>query len=255
VIIGNEIQNITTEGKIQRLTVTKNMVTNLNVQNNELASNKVVTTNEVSKIQTPNRQQGEWIVGGQLGFNSDTDKFKPDTGSVKKISTTSTLTIAPMVGYQVSEKFAIGTRINFLSRKDTEFGSNDEVSILTTLGFDIFGQFTFLEIGNFFVYADASFGFGSLKEKVTVGSITNESNPTTYFGLNVRPVLAYSVSKKITLWANLNFLGLGLNSVSEKNLHTKDKLTTTLFGLNFNNNEIFKFGTGTPFQIGCIYRF
>jgi hypothetical protein len=196
--------------------------------------------------------QAQLFVGGQVGFNSNSRKFDGD-----KTRSSSSFTLSPTIGYQLDEKMAIGARINFGTAKNTTFkwfGDNDRVTKFTGFGLEVFGQYTFLELGKFSAYADAGLRFGLSKAKTTTGSETSESNPLTGFGLNIRPVLAYNLSEKITLLANLNFMGFSFDVTTEKHLNNDNKKTTeTDFGLNVNSNDVIS--GGNVLTIGMIYKF
>ncbi|MDR2907012.1 MAG: porin family protein [Bacteroidales bacterium] len=205
--------------------------------------------------------QAQIFVGGQLGFTSD---------KTKDVEKTSMLTIAPMVGYQLSDKLAAGVRLNFTSVKGVQFkfmGSDDDLIIKAPLfGAELFAQYTFLSFGKFSVYADAGIGFGAGKGKVEFGDTKEDQSKVSIFGINVVPVLAYNLSEKITLLANLNFLELGFMSTTEKDLTVdpETKTTTTHFGLGVNTNNVASTGLsldpdgnqiGSPITIGFIYKF
>ncbi len=154
------------------------------------------------------------------------------------------INLAPVVGFQMSEKLAVGARINFLSFKATEFkfnGTDDQITSFSGVGLDLFGQYTFVEFDKFSVYAEATLGFATGKSKRKLGSTTDDGDKSTGFGFNIRPVLAYALSEKIDLLCNLNFLSLGFSSVTEKD-PDGNKMISSDFGLNVNANNVAAMG-------------
>ncbi len=204
--------------------------------------------------------QAQIFVGGQVGF--DSEKVKDDYKN-------STLTIAPTIGYQFSEKFAAGVRINFSSYKEVDFKFQNDDDLITktsAFGAELFAQYTFLSFGKFSVYADASVGFISGKQKGELGSQKEDMAKISGFGFDVIPVLAYNLTEKITLLANLNFLGLGFISSTVEDLQFDDKTVTNNFNVGVNSNNIITIGsdynvntgnltTGGLISLGFICRF
>ncbi|MDR2907638.1 MAG: porin family protein [Bacteroidales bacterium] len=181
--------------------------------------------------------QAQIFVGGQLGFNSNSTKFKSD-----KTDKVSALTIAPMVGYQLDDKLAAGVRLNLNTQKAIEFeanGSDDGIDKTTTFGAEVFAQYTFLQFDKFSVYAEAALGFASVKNKSELGDVENE-NKGSRFGFSVAPCLAYSITEQVSLIANLDFLSLGFTSTKSGDV----------------KNGAFNIGVNglSPVTIGLIYK-
>ena len=207
--------------------------------------------------------QAQIFVGGQLGFRSYTESNTPKDKDKEKELSITRFNIAPTIGYQLNEKLAVGVRIDFLTRKQTNFDevwvSSDKYEDLVRknsgFGFEVFGQYTFLNLDKLFVYAEAGIGFGTGKATREAGSVEwiKSEEKITNFGINIVPVLGYNLTERITLLANLNFMSLGFNSVTEEDVKTKNKTHISDFGLNINSNNITR--GGILFQVGCIYRF
>ncbi len=210
------------------------------------------------------------FVGAQLGFNNTKATYEPNAGSKQELKTVS-YTIAPMVGYRFNDKFAVGLRPAYASQKEIYpkyLGGNDDREEKTTLfGFDALAQYTFIQLNKFSVYAEAEVGFGKGKETYSLGSTTEDLNELTLWGINVKPVLAYDLTKKIRLIANLNFLSLGFASTTVKDLQRKDKETVKEFNFSFSsadittvglevlNNGTGGIGTAGFIRIGFLYTF
>ncbi|MCL2682994.1 MAG: PorT family protein [Bacteroidales bacterium] len=187
------------------------------------------------------------FIGGGIEFNSTSDKTTVSEdgywGKVDRERTVSysDFSFAPMIGYYVNDKFAIGASIVWNKSTELEkykyirpsFTDLEEEKLENTLfGIQPFVRYTFLQLGKFsvFVNAGAHFLTGPGKFKYTeerIGSWpysrTEEIDlKVSSFGVNIVPVLAYNLTPKISLEAGLNFLNLGWNSTKMK-AEDKDK--------------------------------
>jgi opacity protein-like surface antigen len=209
----------------------------------------------------------QFFVGGQLGFSSNTKELESPSSlywypSYK--TKQNTFTFAPAFGYQVNDRLAIGLRPGFILQNQTDFdvyrcgmSGCDTVDIKTrgtAFALEVFGQYTFLQVGKFRVWADAGIGFGGGKSKEELkphkkelSSTKNDLEKSNVFGINIKPVLAYDVTERITLTANLNFLGFGFVSSTTKDLQTKQKYKESNFDLNVNLNKV---SSGSRVDIG-----
>ncbi|MDR2907455.1 MAG: hypothetical protein LBU91_05655 [Bacteroidales bacterium] len=197
----------------------------------------------------------QFFVGGQLGFNSTINTAKPNVGIEQKTRNTA-FAIVPSAGYQFKNKFALGLRPNLMLQNETAvnyFGSNDDYKTKSMIfAFEAFGQYTFVKFGKWSIYADAGVGLGKGKSKMTYGSSSEDLLETTIWGINIKPVLAYDLSEKIKLLANLNFLGLVFTSTKIEDQQTTSKTTENIFDFSVNTDNLFTIGA---IQIGAIYKF
>ena len=144
-------------------------------------------------------------VGGSLGF--DYEKYK-DMDAKTKFS------IAPTIGYNLSEDFAIGLELSFA------FG-NEGVSALYTnsktqdIMFAPFARYTFARVGAASFFVDGGFGFGSEK----IGD--NDADNAWHIGF--RPGVSFNISDHVSFVGTVGYLGYR---------HAEDY---NHFGLNANN--------------------
>ena len=102
--------------------------------------------------------EGNILVEGNLGFNSNNDKNN-DTKS-------NSFTISPKVGYFVTDKFAVGAQLGYASSKEETAGVDTDKNSVFTAG--VFGRYYFLDLGQRFkTYTDLGVDFASGKNDIT----------------------------------------------------------------------------------------
>ncbi|MCL2413744.1 MAG: hypothetical protein FWC94_00615 [Bacteroidales bacterium] len=222
--------------------------------------------------------QAQWFVGGNFGYKHD---FERDEGShMRTTQTFSEFSLAPMFGYQINDRFAIGANIGFVWNKTTEkseflWGQNWTTSYeheATTglFGIQPFVRYTFVEFGRFSVFANikAHFFIGSIERPHTYYLHWSGPGwqwpPTPHtvmvkynmnsFGINITPALSFSLSKRINLEASLNFMNLGWNRTSMRRdeAHRDDKIIERNFGVGVNAANVVDVGV---ISVGFIYKF
>ena len=166
--------------------------------------------------------KGDVFVTGAFGFGSE------KTGDDK----TTIFTVAPSVGFFVTENIAVGARLGFSSRKVEAPATPDA----KTTGFnaDLFGRYYFTPASKFSVFGELAAGIGS--NKFEQGTIDAKSKT---FGVNAGVGVNYFLSSN---WAiEANWAGLGFNS-DDNGGNGADKtntfglavdLTSINFGLNY----------------------
>lgn len=173
-------------------------------------------------------QKGDFLLGGSIGFGTDTKENTITLGSVTTTSkvTTTTTKVSPELLYFFNEKTAVGGALDIQS---TSVSGSDAV---TTFGAKALLRRYFLEAKGFKVYGQAGLGFGSAKN-------------TTTFGLEAGLGVNYFVTPK---WA-INF---ALADVFRfQNTSYKGGSSATEFGLNINRfNNPFAVAT-----FGLSYKF
>lgn len=172
----------------------------------------------------------QYYIGGSIGFGSATSK--PEIGEK---STASSFIIAPEFGYNITNKVDIGVALSFENSKrdvnGTDVKSNE-------WGVSPYVRYNLIQFGNLNVLGKAALFAGGGKDG---------EQKYTGFGLNISPMLTYTLSDKFDLFTGLNFLGLGFEQVKYK-----DAYTNTGFGLNVNSNNAINTGDVT---IGFVYKF
>lgn len=119
--------------------------------------------------------QGQWLVGGSAGFNF---------GKIGDTKTT-TISVAPDAGYFVINQLAVGLRpeLTYSKTKFKGITGNTESST-TTFTVAPFVRYYFMPSGEKVnIFGDASYGFGSSKEK------GEESVSSNYFQIAAGPAI------------------------------------------------------------------
>ncbi|MDR0863457.1 MAG: hypothetical protein LBO74_00815 [Candidatus Symbiothrix sp.] len=178
-------------------------------------------------------------VGGSLGIGSTTNK--PKSGEK---TTTSSFSFNPEVGYSLDEKSDIGIELLFGTKKEGKAKTS-------AYGASPYFRYSIAEFGQFAILGKASLYV--LGDKSKANSSADELKSTA-FGLGVTPILAYNLSDRIVLLANLNFLGLNFNQTSRKS-GDYDLGTSTNFGLGIDTDDIVNIGGNEGITIGFAYKF
>lgn len=166
----------------------------------------------------------QWYIGGAFGL--DFTKANKDADS------RTTLTIAPEVGYNINDKWAVGV--------DLEFGmANELISIKdganatgTDFGLGAYARYTFAQSGPVSFFVDGGLSYISTNYNVSQGVKYDESG--SIFNIGLRPGLAFKASDKVSFVATTGYLGYRKNSDDILGGGSK-------FGINV-NNEALKFG-------------
>ncbi|MGB8194127.1 MAG: outer membrane beta-barrel protein [Chitinophagaceae bacterium] len=150
--------------------------------------------------------QGQWLAGGNASFSSS------KTGDFKS----STIHFAPDAGYFFIDNFAGGIRFDVQSTTE-KIGSLDEKFSSTMIA--PFLRYYFLPAGQKVnVFADASYGFGSMKG--------DESNSQSINGYSIMAGPAIFVSPNTAIEVTL-----GYNSMKREGI--EDRTNTFQFGAGF----------------------
>ena len=148
-------------------------------------------------------------VGGQLGFsvtnpNDDADKNLTE------------FTIAPEIGYSLSDKWDIAIALGDKYSKPEDFDATNDFFV------NPYARYTFFQTGKVGFFLDGGF-------RIQAG------DSPTQWGVGLRPGVKFAASDKVTFVAS--FGGLGYKKVEDE--YSK-------FGFNVNGNAL---------QFGCYYSF
>ena len=195
----------------------------------------------------------QFYLGGSFGIYENTGK----NGQDKKVGFSYlNFSIAPEVGYNISDKIDMGLSLIFLNntRKAYQF-VGDEMSsktITTGWGLSPYIRYSIYKFGNFDVLGKAALNYSNNTSKFyDEAGNQNDKRSSTVFGLNISPILFYNLSDRIALYTQLNFLGLDLSSMTEKTSDVKTGSSST-FKLGANTDNLATFG---ELQIGFVYKF
>jgi hypothetical protein len=178
-------------------------------------------------------QKGSWYVGGQVGFNTRSEK---NTGFADINS--STWSIAPEVGTFLQKNLQLGFALNLGGNHTDASGTNP--SVTTTAWSPVIYLRKFYPVGDKFSL------FTGIVGNFTVGSTSSDGNSGTVggWGLNFTLGAAYAVSKTFTVVGQYGLFGYSYQSVKIDG----DKSSVSNFGLNVNS-------LGPVFNVGLYWTF
>lgn len=136
-----------------------------------------------------------WI-GGNLGVHTDKTKIE-DT----EIGTNTTVEIAPEIGYNLNEKWAVALQLGYQysSNAANVLGSTDLKGSVNTFSIKPYARYTFVKAGNFSAFCDGYLSY----ETAHVRNIDNNYNAMS---VGLTPGIAYAISPKVTLVAHIGDL-------------------------------------------------
>lgn len=165
----------------------------------------------------------QWYVGG--GFGLDFTKANKDADS------RTTLLIAPEVGYNINDKWAVGVDLEFTMANELYSIEDGANATGTGFGLGAYARYTFAQSGPVSFFVDGGLAYISTNFDVNEGIKYNESG--SVFNIGLRPGLAFKASDKVSLVATTGYFGYRQTS---DNFGGGSK-----FGINV-NNEALKFG-------------
>ena len=178
-------------------------------------------------ISVADAQKGSWYIGGQVGYNSQTEK---NTGMADV--TTSTWSAAPEVGTFLQKELQLGFAVNLGGSNAPNFSETTFSPVLYLRKFypmgDKFSLFTGI-VGNFTT--------GSTKQSGQSGDVSG-------WGLNLALGAAYGISKTFTLVGQYGFLGYSYKSTTVNGA----KSSVDNFGITVNS-------LGPVFNVGLYWTF
>lgn len=196
------------------------------------------------------------FIGGSLSATTSSTKncFNSDIlDDTKEVN--SGLEFGPKIGYQLSDKFAVGGVIELSTTKTTPDKEADKKVWTKENSWAVapFVRYTFISFGNFNVKGEAKAGFGMSTPKYNDGSDKTKGDKTTTLALSVAPLLSYSISDHFDLETSLNFLSLSLTHEVTKDQNDKDvKTIENECGFSASSYNVKNTGYMT---IGFIYKF
>ena len=153
----------------------------------------------------------QWYVGGGVGLA---------TSSYDGNSTT-IWSILPEVGYNINDKWAVGTVIGYgESRIKIKDGGKEKVK---TFQVAPYARYTFVKWEKVNLFLDGTVGY---KHENAAGVKTNT------FGIGVKPGIAVNLNSHLSFVAHVGFLGY-----ENEKVKGDDKSTNT-FGVNLNGNNL-----------------
>jgi len=169
-------------------------------------------------------------IGGSLGFTQD-------HVSNSKVST-NMFTVAPEIGYNLNDKFAVGVALEYTYNGTTGAHHTNKY------GINPYVRYTAIKAGNFSAFIDGGLNWDT---EHTKGLKKNDNT----FGVRVNPGIAYNVSEKVTLVAHLKN-GLYFNHTwngsfeGDENYPAQEAAHANHWGLDLSSLRL---------QIGAYYNF
>ena len=188
-------------------------------------------------------QKGSWYAGGNVGFNSTTNKVDnngTETNGAKK----TTWSFSPEVGTFLTNHVQLGLGITLTgSKTDARTAIVNESKSIQT-GATLYSRY-FIGEGNFrpFVGINAFVLPGS--EKNTIGTATTTTRLMNY-GANLNAGFGYGLNSRVTVVGSFGALGFDETISEVKGSNVKVKSSS--FGLDANS-------LGNRFTIGIYYTF
>ncbi|MDR0863802.1 MAG: porin family protein [Candidatus Symbiothrix sp.] len=181
----------------------------------------------------------QFYAGGSFGYNSSTTKGDKNT--------TSSFSIAPMVGYRLNDKLDFGLSISANSYKSTSRVEGYDALYYAvkykTQDFSVapYLRYSMIKFGKFNILGSAGIfaGKGKMKQEILVVSEEKYTN----WGASIYPTVIYDLSDKFAVFSNLNFFRLGFSQTK-----IEDGYTTTDFDFILNATDILP-------AIGVMYKF
>ena len=185
-------------------------------------------------------------VGGEVGFTSDKTTVKTNGNSVSQ--TTNNFTLAPEVGYNLNENWAIALKVQFAHNEDNgviksmiqDAGVNTGAKVMTNaFSVNPYARYTFLKAGNFSAFVDGGVSYGLIH----VSSMSQVMNNINSLGVAINPGVTYAVSPKVSLVAHIGDLSYNAMWTKAKNADVKV------------NNGKFNIGIWNAISFGAYYNF
>ena len=163
-------------------------------------------------------------VGGEVGFNSTKNTVK--INGVSSSETTNNFTLAPEIGYNLNEKWAVAMKLGFIhadDNSDVKALINDAlpfpISSVATNAFAInpYVRYTVVKAGNFSFFVDGGIGYANIH----VNGMADYFKNVNQFKVGVNPGVTYAISPKVSLVAHLGDLSYQNTWSKAKNYDVK----------------------------------
>lgn len=193
------------------------------------------------------------FIGGTAGLN-----FNGGDTTVSSIKTdnpsTASFSIAPNVGYYFADNFLAGGRVSFSYNKAVTPGLLQDTKVYTyNWMIEPYARYRFLELNKFGVWSECNAYFGRKTGNTKVGSTKSDANPVCSWGINVLPVLTYTINDHLCLETSLNAFGFGYKGTYTKNSDKSYEANTSAVSFAANSTDIF--GQLGLVNIGFTYKF
>ncbi len=193
------------------------------------------------------------FAGGSISLQNSGGKDK--VGKViNDDPTATTFSIAPNIGYILSDDLIVGARISFTNSKENDNLSTPTIDKETEISFAPYARYKFAEFSQFKLWGEAYMGLSRQTGKSSSGGLSVEDDPSTIFSFNILPVVTYDLGEHFILESRLNFARFAYVGTSTKGKVGDDdwKSTSHSFTAGASSSSILTTGNIT---IGILYKF
>lgn len=163
-------------------------------------------------------------VGGEVGFTAEKATVKQN--GVSTDQKTNNFTLAPEVGYNLNENWAIALKATFAHNEDNTVvkamienaGLPVGAKVMTNaFAVNPYARYTFLKAGNFTAFVDGGVSYGLIH----VSSLSQVMNNINTLGVAINPGVTYAISPKVSLVAHIGDLSYNTMWTKAKNVDVK----------------------------------
>lgn len=161
------------------------------------------------------------FVGGEMGLSTNKTTVDGD-----KLSSGTTFTLAPMIGYELDNEWAVAVRLGYGYDSNSTYTFGDVKLTGTTNTFTInpFVRYKFVRKGNFFAYIDGGVKFSSVHNNGVDDNLNQ-------FRVGLNPGIGYKIAKNVSLTASLGDLSYAYT--------WRDEVKNNAFNLSLTDNVSF----------------
>jgi len=177
--------------------------------------------------------QAQFLVGGQLGFNSS--KFKEQDGNSTEESTLTTTTVIPRLGFAFGNMWAgLDVGITSAVSKEPTFSGGTDEDKATSTNIGGFLRFIKKPTDNMGIWAEVQAGAG-------FGKSTNNGQDDAKFtsvSAGIRPGVLFFIGEHLSFEASFGRLGFNSTTIKDASTANSDyKVTNSNVGLSLNSNN------------------
>jgi hypothetical protein len=196
----------------------------------------------------------QFFVSGAFGLGFDGTKYKSGSSS-NDGGLDFRFDLSPSVGYYLSDRFALALNAGYGRSSSNDRAKDYTKSFSNEWIVSPFARYHAVEVNNFALILEGGLFVGGeqSKTKDEASSTTKEWDPIFRFGLGVYPVLAYSLTDKLSIEARCDFLNVGFSRSTTKignDSDNKRHVNSMGVGVNWEEGEGF-----LQFHIGMTYKF
>ncbi|MDR2887581.1 MAG: hypothetical protein LBV26_06240, partial [Bacteroidales bacterium] len=170
----------------------------------------------------------QMFVGGSLGLGFTADK-KINNGTTNLDPSDFGFDISPMAGFNLSDNLVLGAQASLGFGVTSNRADTPTKDKLFVWGFSPFVRNTLVGGEKLSLLLQSSIGIAGASTSTITGSTSNDGPKSFALALDVRPVLQYSLTDRLSLEASSNIVCLGFQSITTKpnpsNNNYKEKTT------------------------------